>query len=868
MTRSVSLALFVAACLAAAPLARGQEPPAAPQKPPTFKSGVELVRMDVRFLDDNGRLVTDLTPEQIEVVEGGRVRPVVVFQRVAEPAGSYLDAARRASGADVSTNRGAPRAHLYVIVFDLNHITPGNEQRGRRAAERFLRSRVRPGDRVALYGLPGPGPHIPLTGDARGVIAQLITVRGSLDKQTFGAIGGMTLFEAFEITRGNDRILQRVATRAAGTDAVADLVASAPRGSNAVDSTPYSVLQNILKDNARVVVQQGDSETRTFLSSLADVIRGLAGIEGRKSVILISEGFYADYVIGEVERVAAAAAQSHAVIYALDVNRRGADPSQDAPMGTDAQLEIQGRIEPLGTLAAETSGELLTDASSRMDAAFNRISEQSLDYFIVGFEPGAGVSQTELDRYHRVTIRAKRPGITVRARTGYSVRDPMFVKDRRRAIDTALASPFPQQGLPIEVTTYVTRGDSPGSHRVVMSVEADLPVDQGPEPRRADVVFVAKSARDGRVVASGTDTMAMPVSSERGSIGQGRYNVQFDAPPGEYLMRVVVREPVDGVTGSVDRRFEVRYFDGTDVSVSDLIVGGKAGSLGVRGQGYTGDVLAARLEVYARDAKELASVEVQASLLTAAGEPVLRTRAEFPDTVRAAGTLGTRVARIEVPLEGVAAGNYLLRATVRAKGETVTELDREVVVRPGPPPPEPAPPPAAPAVFEPTMILDGDVAQRLVASLRSQATDPAVRRAAELAASRAWDGVAAALPASADGSLLGLVLRGMASFSKRQYADAAAGFQAALDRDRASGATAFLLGWAHSASGNDIAAITAWRAATVATPALVPAYLALADAYLRQAQPPLALQVLRAGLTAVPKSVELQSRLAEVERLR
>jgi predicted Zn-dependent protease len=80
--------------------------------------------------------------------------------------------------------------------------------------------------------------------------------------------------------------------------------------------------------------------------------------------------------------------------------------------------------------------------------------------------------------------------------------------------------------------------------------------------------------------------------------------------------------------------------------------------------------------------------------------------------------------------------------------------------------------------------------------------------------------------------------------------------------------TAFLLGWAHSASGNEIAAITAWRAATVATPSLVPAYLAIADAYVHQAQPALALQVLRAGLTAVPKSVELQSRLAEVERLR
>jgi len=221
-----------------------------------------------------------------------------------------------------------------------------------------------------------------------------------------------------------------------------------------------------------------------------------------------------------------------------------------------------------------------------------------------------------------------------------------------------------------------------------------------------------------------------------------------------------------------------------------------------------------------------------------------------------------------VPLGDAPAGNYVLRATVRARGETVTELEREVVVHAGPPPAAAAPPAAAPAVFEPTVILNGDVAQRLVASLRDRATDPGVRRAAELAAARAWGNVAAALPASADGSMPSYVLRGMASFAARQYADAAAGYQAALDLEPTSGATAFLLGWAHSASGNEIAAITAWRAATIATPTLVPAYLAAADAYVHQAQPALALQILRAGLTAVPKSVELQSRLAEVERLR
>jgi tetratricopeptide (TPR) repeat protein len=78
--------------------------------------------------------------------------------------------------------------------------------------------------------------------------------------------------------------------------------------------------------------------------------------------------------------------------------------------------------------------------------------------------------------------------------------------------------------------------------------------------------------------------------------------------------------------------------------------------------------------------------------------------------------------------------------------------------------------------------------------------------------------------------------------------------------------TAFLLGWAQSAAGNRAGAITAWRAATVASPTLVSAYLALADAYLAQSEQALALQALRTGLAALPTSVELQNKIAEIER--
>ena len=80
----------------------------------------------------------------------------------------------------MSTNQGAPSGRLYVLVFDQAHITAGNEQRARMAAEQFVRARIRPGDRVALYGFPGPGRQVGFTSDIGRVIAELENISGSV----------------------------------------------------------------------------------------------------------------------------------------------------------------------------------------------------------------------------------------------------------------------------------------------------------------------------------------------------------------------------------------------------------------------------------------------------------------------------------------------------------------------------------------------------------------------------------------------------------------------------------------------------------------------------------------------------------------
>lgn len=833
----------------------GQTPPA-PQTP-VFTSGLDLVRMDVRIVGDDGRPLKDVRRDEIEVVDEGTERPILLFQHVEQPDGTYADAALRTIAAEVSTNQGAPRGNLYILAFDQAHIAAGTEQRARRAAAQFLRTRVGPGDRVALYALPGPGPQIDFSSDVAHLLATLPSVRGSLERTGVGVLGTMRVNEAYEIVRGNEEVLSRIATSLAAAEGSSDAVGTVVQR----QSDDPKIFTRLVREDARTIVEREDAQARQMLLRLTEVIRGVKDIEGRKAVVLLSEGFFADHVTREMEMVAAAAAQSYSAVYALDLNTRDIDLKQVSGSGGEQFGEIQSRIAPLASLAAETDGLFLNNANTWLDRAFDRASDQSRDFYIVGFEPPPGARRHRAD-YRRVTIKVKRRGAHVNVRSGYSLSAPAAVTDVRRSIDAALKAPFPQQALPLEYTTYALRGTEAGRLRVVVSLAADLPVAPPDSTAAAQIVFVVRHAKDGRTVASGSDRMLLPAEPRPGATtGTVNYRVQFELPAGEYRMRVVVREP-GGVVGSADRRFTLRRLDGEGLTAGDLILG-SAGSDGlpVRAHAFAADALEGTLEVYAGSPQPLDDVDVKVELIpVGAGTPVASVHATLLD-VRADKVGARREARVLLPLGSIAPGNYIARAVVRNADGEVAERLRDVRVSAGAPPPVAPRAPAAPP--SPAQIVAGELARQYTRDV-TQGGTPAVRRAADLIDAMQWTRGEAAL--AADATAAADVLRGLARFAAGDAARAAEAFERRLAAEPRDARAAFFLGWVHAATGDERRAIGAWRNAVFLDPTLTPAHLALADAYLRLAQPALALQAVRAGLSALPNSPELLGRLSRLER--
>ncbi len=308
----------------------------------------------------------------------------------------------------------------------------------------------------------------------------------------------------------------------------------------------------------------------------------------------------------------------------------------------------------------------------------------------------------------------------------------------------------------------------------------------------------------------------------------------------------------------------MRALDGVDITASDLIIGRRSDPLPVRAKGYVDEGISGALEVYARRAGDLDAVDVTLDLVPIGGETAVRSiRADLLDAKPVGSGVG-RPVQVVIPLEGVVPGDYVARARVRARGETVVELMRQVEVVGGPPP---AATPLPPSTVTPAMILSGELARRFVSALARSATDPTIKAAAGQAELGAWSKVIPLLDrATGDHPAAFEALRGLALFADAHFEQAAGALKTALALDPASGPTAFLLGWVQSSAGDLPEAVTAWRDAVHVDPAMTSAYLALAETYLRLSHPELAAEALGEGLRILPASLELQAKLAEIER--
>jgi hypothetical protein len=193
---------------ASAEATAGKQEEKKPQQGPTFRTGIELVMVDVGVSDERGRPVSDLLAPDFVVKIDGEVRKVVSAEHVRID----VEAAKKQAKAEAETetfftsNLAPPNGRMIVIAVDQSNIRPGAARPLLMSAGRFL-DRLSPADKVAFISYPQPGEAVDFTTDHTRIRHAMGRVTGlqSRHKGRFN-IG---LWEAKTIVDNRDEIMRR-----------------------------------------------------------------------------------------------------------------------------------------------------------------------------------------------------------------------------------------------------------------------------------------------------------------------------------------------------------------------------------------------------------------------------------------------------------------------------------------------------------------------------------------------------------------------------------------------------------------------------------------------------------------------------------
>lgn len=388
-----------------------QAPP--DQQQPSFKSGVQLVEVDVRVFDRGGRFVTDLTRDDFELVEDGVPQKIEAMLLVGAPGPS---AAEPAPALPKTSDTQEPSGRqTWIFFFDLDHLTPGaGFDRARTAVEDFIRKRFREGDVAGV-----------LAGD-KMVNNRLTSVRQELldaVKQVKPRSDSRALYiemtrewprllneeEALRIGRGEREPLQRAVTRACGDD---------PEQCQIADS---AVRQKGVKIGGDI-----QRASLTTLRSLNGLASGLARMPGPKTVVLLSNGFVAQEVESTLRSVVGQIARAGARVYAIDV--RGLDRAGQSNLIDQAQVEspagpgtkFDSLADGANSVAVDTGGMMIRNENN-FGRALDTIADDSGRYYVLAYQS----ANSNFDgKYRAIRVRVKREGVRVRARSGYLALPP------------------------------------------------------------------------------------------------------------------------------------------------------------------------------------------------------------------------------------------------------------------------------------------------------------------------------------------------------------------------------------------------------------------------------------------------------------
>lgn len=577
-TRFPSLASTAAALLILAgslPLAAQSDRGRRPRDTFRGRADVIEVQIPVNVSTRDGEPVRGLTVESFAVYEGRKRLEITDFEVVdldlIEPGFSSTEV----DGAVAA----AARRHI-LLVFDLTFSRPTSTLKAREAAREFVLNDLHPTDLVAVatHSIEGGARLVVTFTPDRAQVARAIDTLGA--PRLLGLQRRDPLMFMIE---DPETVFSR-----ASQDALMDTQSGAR---NLRDESVLAHMRVIGKEMMKSEKAHDRGRVSSWTRSMGELGRMLDSVQGRKHLVYFSEGFDGRLLLGrnpnaedrtmqeDIQNIASG--QMHLVdtddiygntglqssmtvmldefkhsdvtIQAVDISGLTAETSAITAIGNASE-------DALFYIANETGGQLFENANNFGPELREAMERSSVTYLLTVRPPDVKYDGA----YHRVKVKADLPrGARLSARDGYYAPRPfeeLHPLERNLLAADAIASAAPEEDLALSVLAAPFRA-SEGQWYVPVIIEIDgEPLLAGHKGDRMPVEFYTYvTDHRGEMKDFFTQLVTLDLGQRRKAFASTglKYYGSLDLQPGEYLVRVLVRNAQTGRSGVQTTRVEV-----------------------------------------------------------------------------------------------------------------------------------------------------------------------------------------------------------------------------------------------------------------------------------------------------------------------
>jgi len=543
-----------------------------PAQTPVFRGGVDYVELDVVVTDRHDVAVKDLTKDDFQIIERGRV------QRIADFRFEYIAPTRRPANPatavptiDVVSNTHTPNGRQWVLVIDDLHIFEQRLVETKRVVQSFL-EQVSPDDQVAIVFTGHSNLSQDFTSDLGAQIRAVNRIKDALGfaegpPSSFSRAGTPNAAPAlcgmrFSNARSSLYVLSNVASALSRSSFPRRTLVFVSQGLDFDPFEPQLDLRNLSTDPGSRI-KAGATQNGSPNVSATEI--------PSNAEICPYEDTRAKEITDETQLAIDKARKSGVSVYTVDprgivtpedVSRDGQGPAD--PKALKIQLDFMRNV------ADSTGGRPMVNRN--MAEAIPDLIDDNSSFYLLGYYPDPFVRDGQ---FHDVSVSVTRPGLRVRSRVGYTApkTGKTSVAEAKQSLEDVLGAALPVSGLALRAFSAPVASTSHGmTTAVTLEVTYPTPLDGSKIDDELQFGIVAID-RDGKIKGSTRHAYHFTGSPRGASEVTYAINDTLELPAQAMTLRIAASSQALGRAGAVHLPVEVIDPSRAELQISSVVLG-------------------------------------------------------------------------------------------------------------------------------------------------------------------------------------------------------------------------------------------------------------------------------------------------------